>query len=222
MPSTSYIPARDPDALTWMETFAQKLTTSPGTYFVSAADALAVTNAVTTFAAAYAIAMAPEQRTPVNISAKDEARAAAEGVCRQFASLIKLNAGISNPDKIAAGVRPVNPDREPIECPQTNPLISPIAATQGSHTIRYADAMTPDERAKPFGASDLLLFCAVAAEHVTDPTLARFIGKFTKNPISVEFAAADNGKQATYFARWSSRKGDVGPWSIPVSLAIAA
>jgi hypothetical protein len=35
---------------------------------------------------------------------------------RKLADLIKFNAGISDPDKIAIGVRPVNTSREPIRC----------------------------------------------------------------------------------------------------------
>jgi hypothetical protein len=57
---------------------------------------------------------------------------------------------------------------------------------------------------------------------IIDPDEAQFYGKFTKNPVAVGFAPADNGKQATYFARWAGRRGDTGPWSAPVTLAIAA
>ena len=74
MASTSYIPAKDADALTWMNTFAAGLTADPAKYMVTAADALAVTNAVNLFAAAFPIAADPATRTPVNIATKDEAR----------------------------------------------------------------------------------------------------------------------------------------------------
>ena len=46
------------------------------------------------------------QRTPVVIATKDEMRNAAEQLIRQYATLIKYNAGMSNPEKIAIGVRP--------------------------------------------------------------------------------------------------------------------
>jgi hypothetical protein len=177
---------------------------------------------VNAYAAALSVATTESTRTKVTITAKDNARNSAEQVCRQFAVLIKYNAGISDEAKIAAGVRPVNNEREPIEVPMTSPLLNAIASTPGSQTLRYADSMTPDSPAKPFGATDLLLFCAVADDNVINPVLAKFVGKFTKNPISVEFGAEDNGKQATYFGRWSNRKGEVGPWSLPISLAIAA
>jgi hypothetical protein len=82
--------------------------------------------------------------------------------------------------------------------------------------------MTPDSPAKPFGASELQLFRAVGTTPATDPNAAQFYGKFTKNPMAINFNPADNGKQATYFARWASRRGEVGPWSNPISMAIAA
>src|SRR5687767_5786393 len=44
-----------------------------------------------------------------------------ESLCRQYAMFIKDNAGITDGDKVNIGVRPENPNREPIECPQTSP-----------------------------------------------------------------------------------------------------
>lgn len=217
-----YIPARDAEALAFMQTFAAGLSASPSTYFLSAAEAAGIQSAVDQFAAAYADAIDPAQRTPVIVATKDECRNAAEQLVRQYATLIKYNAGISNPEKIAIGVRPVNPNREPIECPQTSPSLNIVAATPGAHTLRFQDSLDPENRGKPFGATEVQLFVAIAAEPVTDWNEARFYGKFTKNPMAVAFTPEDNGKQATYFARWSSRRGENGPWSNPVSMAIAA
>jgi hypothetical protein len=217
-----FIPVQDAQALGWLQTFAAGISASPATYMASVAEAAGIQSAVDAFAAAYADAIDPAQRTPVVIALKDDMRNAAVQLCRQYAILIKYNAGISDPDKIAIGVRPVNPNRDPIECPQTSPMLNIVAATPGAHTLRYADSMTPDSPAKPFGASEMQLFVAVAAAVVTDPEQAKFYNKFTKNPVAVAFSAADNGKQATYFARWAGRRGDFGPWSSPVTMAIAA
>jgi hypothetical protein len=218
----SFIPAKDALALSWMQTFAEGLTALPGTYMVSAADALTVTSAVNGFAAAYALTVDPATRTKVTVAAKDDARVIAEQICRQFAALIKENAGISDPDKIAIGVPPVNNSRSPVNVPDTSPLLNIIGATPGAQTLRYADTNTPDTGAKPFGATQLQVFVAVGTTPTVDPTAADFYGAFTKNPIGVGFDAADDGKVATYFARWASRRGDVGPWSLPVSMRIAA
>ena len=76
--------------------------------------------------------------------------------------------------------------------------------------------------AKPFGAIQLQLFVAIGTAAVTDESAAQFYGAFTRNPVGVAFGAEDDGKVATYFARWATRRGDVGPWSLPVSMRIAA
>jgi hypothetical protein len=205
-----------------MQTFSAGIAANASLYQLTSADSAAISAAVNSFDLALQVASNPSTRTPVAIGAKDDARTAAEQICRQFAGVIKHNAGISDPDKQAIGVRPVNNSREPIECPQTSPLLNIIAATPGTQTLRYSDSMTPDSPAKPFGASDILLFVAIGTAPVTNPASAQFYGKFTKNPLAVNFNAADNGKQATYFARWASRRGQVGPWSNPISMAIAA
>jgi hypothetical protein len=217
-----YMGSTDSQMLNWMSTFASKLSASPATYMASVAEAAGIQSAVDAYAAAYADAIDPEQRTPVVVAIKDDARNAAAQLCRQYANLIKYNAGISDPDKIAAGIRPVNPNRDPISCPQTQVKLNIVAATFGTHTLQFADSLTQESGAKAFGATEVQLFIAVADAPVEDPEAARFYNKFTRNPIAVAFDHADNTKQATYFARWAGRRGDVGPWSNPVSLAIAA
>ena len=101
-------------------------------------------------------------------------------------------------------------------------MLNVVAATFGTHTLRFADSLSPESAAKPFGASEVQLFVAVAETPIFDPLVGRFYNKFTKNPVAVAFVSADNGKQASYFGRWAGRRGDVSPWSNPVTLAIAA
>jgi hypothetical protein len=55
-----------------------------------------------------------------------------------------------------------------------------------------------------------------------NPANARLIGDYTRNPVVVAFEHRADGKKATYFARWKGSRGDVGPWSTPVSMRIAA
>jgi hypothetical protein len=63
---------------------------------------------------------------------------------------------------------------------------------------------------------------AIGDEAVREPTEARWYGQFKRNPIVVKFDSKDDCRKATYFARWISPRGEVGPWSLPVSMAIAA
>ena len=105
---------------------------------------------------------------------------------------------------------------------ETLPLLSIIGSLQGSQTLRFSDSTTPDSRKKPFGADMLELRVAVAEEPVTDLDLARPCGIYSKNPIGVAFPEEDNKKVATYWGRWANTKGQFGPWSLPVSMTIAA
>lgn len=217
-----YLPPREADLLAWMETFSAGIAANPALYQLTAADAAAIDATVDDFAAARVLAIDPATRTPVTVNAKDVARNAAVQICRQYVILIKFNAGVADADKIAIGVRPVNPSRTPIDPPTTSPLIDIIGATPGAHTLRFSDTNTPASSAKPFGAISLQLFVAVADTAVSDPALAKFMGAFTRNPVGIAFTAEEGGKLATYFARWASRRGDTGPWSLPVAMQIAA
>jgi hypothetical protein len=215
-------PRKEADRLAMMQTFAGTISAQPSVYMITPQEAAAIQQAVDLFAATYSRVLDPVTRGVVTVCAKDEARNNAEQLCRLYYSLIKPNAGISDADKIAIGVNPVNRSRTPIQCPQTSPLINIIAGTPGVHTLRYSDSMTPTSSGKPFGAIQLQLFVAIGETRANDPGEAQFYRDFTVNPMSVAFKAEDDGKLASYFGRWSSRRGDVGPWSLPASMRIAA
>ncbi|HEY8668965.1 MAG TPA: hypothetical protein VIL86_20115 [Tepidisphaeraceae bacterium] len=216
------IPPGQAAALAWMETFAAGVATAPATYHLTVPRAAAITAAVDAFAAAYVLALSPASRTAVTVLVKDELRISAEGLCRQVAGEIKIDAAIADSDKIAIGVKPPNRTRTPIQVPETSPLLNIVAATPGVQELRYHDASAPTRAAKPRGAAQLQLFCAVGAAPLAHPRAADFRGAFTRNPVTVKFGAGDAGKVATYFARWSTARGATGPWSLPVSMHIAA
>ena len=220
--SQPYIPVEDGAALTWMKAYAGGIAADPGLYLLEAADAAAITAEVDAFESAYFAANDPSTRTEAAVSLKNQTRTSAEQICRQYVKLIKYNAGISDQAKIDIGVRPENNSREPIFCPQSSPLVNVLGSTPGMQTLRYADSTTPDSAAKPFGAMQLQVFVAIAEAATENADDAEYYGGFTRNPIPVAFAEQDDGKMATYFARWVGRKGDHGPWSAPVSMRIAA
>lgn len=220
--SQSYIPAEDGAALTWLKMFSSGIAADPGLYMLTATDATAISNAVDEYETAYFAANDKSTRTEAQVSLKNQTRNSAEQICRQYAMNIKINSGISDQAKIDIGVRPENNSRDPINCPQTSPLLNILGNTPGVQTLRYSDTTTPDSRAKPFGAMQLQLFVAIADTPTVNADDAAYYGAFTKNPIPVAFAQEDDGKIASYFGRWVGRKGDNGPWSEAVSMRIAA
>jgi hypothetical protein len=220
---SDYIPRNDDDALEWLLNFGQKIQAQPSLYQLTPADADGIVAVVEEFETALDALGTPEtKRNPVLISDKNDARTAAEQMCRQFAIAIKFNAAISDSAKIAAGVRPVNPNRDPIPAPVTSPLLSIYGAGYATHTVRFVDSETPETRQKPYGVKQMQLFVHVGDEPLTIPEEAKFHGLYTKSPIGIAFDASDVGKQASYVARWCTMTGEVGPWSSPVHMSIAA
>jgi len=219
---TGYIPAEDSAALAWMTTFGSGIAANFALYGLSSADSIAINNAISLFAASLPPTQNPATRTKVTVATKDDARTAAEQICRQFAIDIKYSAAVSEPDKIAIGIRPPNNSRDPIEAPGTEPILNVVGTAFRTHTLRFADIETPTKAAKPFGAGSLQLFVALGDEPTNDPKQATFVGAVTRNPVGVAFEAADDGKVASYFARWASVRGEVGPWSAGISRNVAA
>jgi hypothetical protein len=215
--SNDYIPKSDSAVRDWLRNFASLIAANPNKYALTAADAAVLTSTSDAYSSAYDTAVAPSTRTSSNIADKDSQRAAAIGTARTYAQMIRATGAISNEDKIALGLRPANLSRTPIPAPRTAPLIMITGARSGTHELRYADTTTPNSRRKPPGAIQLQLSMVEGDAPATNPDAAKLVGLYTKQPVIVEHDATSNGKTATYFARWVTRRGLLGPWSLPVS-----
>lgn len=217
----SYIPTRDANLADWANNFATTIAASPASYGLVAGDATTISAYVNAFVSALSVVSNPATKTIATVASKDGAKAAMLGIVRPYAQQIKSNQGVTNASKLALGLTIRDTVPTPIVAPVSSPIIAVLGATPGQHTIRFADSNTPDSRAKPFGAIGLQLFVAVAQAALTDPNVAEFRSFVTRQPFGVTFNPADNGKVATYFARWQTRTGLVGPWSTPVAFTIA-
>lgn len=227
--SGSYIPTQDQGLDNWSNTFQAGIAASPGTYGLAAGDAVSITSAYNTYHDAYLLGgvvqphsqpVNPATRTPSTVAAKDVAKAAGLIVFRTYAQIIQNNAGVSDMDKSAIGITVRKTSRTPIPAPGTTPLMALVGSTHLQQTLRFADSATPTVKAKPFGALQMELWRGIAVAAITDPTLCDFYGLITKTPFPVDFMSGDVGKFATYFSRWTTRRGLVGPWSTSLVIAI--
>ncbi|HEX3356177.1 MAG TPA: hypothetical protein VHS31_04265 [Tepidisphaeraceae bacterium] len=217
-----YIPDRQQDLAAWANNFAARISEEPYRYGLTPADAATIAGVCGDYTAALTAASDPATRATPAVAGKDSARAAMLGALRPYAQQIRGNLGVSNDDKAALGLNLPNAKRSAIPPPVTQPLMTLIGATPGSITARFADSNTPARRALPPGALALQVYVAIAAGAVSNPALAAFYAMLAKQPFAIDFGADDNGKTATVFARWINRKGELGPWSNPVSMTIVA
>lgn len=221
--------------MVWMAAFAAALTAAPATYGITSGDALAIQTDVDTAVAAFDVGGStarlpnnPATFTRDTVAAKNSALVAALGICRQYAVSIQADNGVTDMAKIAAGILPRNFTRTPALVPASSPLIVIQKAQAGTHFFRFSDDGSPDSAAKPAGAVGLQIYVAIGTVAAPTPEGANFYGTFTSNgrtltalgPI-IAYDSADAGKVATIFGRWVGKRGDVGPWSLPVSMTIA-
>jgi len=216
-----YLPRTDSGLRDWLINFASLIADNPGRYGLDSADADVITNQSDAYDDAYQESQAPTSRTSDIIARKDALRASAVASVRVYARMIKANMGVSNEDKIALGLHVDDPTRTPIPAPTTAPLLMITGAFSGTHELRYADETTPASRRKPEGVMQLQLSMVVGDSPSANPEDARLVGLYTKQPITIEHDPEHAGQVATFFGRWVTRKGLVGPWSLPEAMTIA-
>jgi hypothetical protein len=102
------------------------------------------------------------------------------------------------------------------------PVLEIAKIGTGFQDLKARDESSGTRRARPAGSVGLLLYRAVADDAVSDPSQAQFLVFVGRPQTQATFESADRGKTATYFARWTNARGEVGPWSQPVSGCIAA
>lgn len=218
----SYIPSRDSDLDPFLNNFQALIAADPTDFGLAAGDATAITASYTAWHLAFEAATNPITRNHITIAAKDAQKILTLDVVRTYAATIRANVAVSDSLKLQLGLH-INDDLPtPVPPPSTYPLLTISGSGIGLQDLRAADQLTPTRRAKPAGSAGLLVFRAIGTAPTVDPADAAFMGFVTKTKFTSSFASPDDGKVATYFARWTNGKGELGPWSGPVSMRIAA
>lgn len=225
MPQSPYIPAKDADFDSWLLNFSALLTATPLAFGLTAPDAVEVAAVTTTWTTAYAAATNPATRTSPTVAAKDAARVAAEATVRPFATAISRNDAVTNANKVAIGVNLPNNAPVPIPPPTTAPALELKQGQPLAHVLAYKDTDLGNTKAKPYGSIGVQLWRNVGAVPATDPAQCTYQGTWTKSPNRSEFEPSQQGKIATYFARFVTRSGAggvayTGPWSAPLVLTV--
>lgn len=225
MASAPYIPAADGPFNAWLDNFSAELTLAPTTYGLIAGDAVIVAAGFTAWNNAWILATNPGTRTSATIAAKDAARASAETIVRPYAQRIRVNPAVTDMSRVTIGVTVAVFPPTPIPAPLTNPVLSLVRATPLVHVLAYADAETPLTKAKPYGAKFCQILQVIGIAPAVDPSVANFVGGFSKSPLQIQHEAGNRGKIATYFCRWQNGSGPggvgaTGPWGDPISFVI--
>jgi hypothetical protein len=222
--SKRFLPVREHELNNWLANFAQKISAAPGTYGLTVGDSAAVSAAVSLWHAAFTAASAPTTRTGPAVQEKRNAKRHVTAVVRPIAAKVRANDDVSSELKLGLGL--VLRSRAPVPAPQTHPVLGLRKMDTRRHILDAHDIVT-GRGGKPDRVAGLVVFRAVGEGVAPHPGSSSadglsYLGLFTRPRFTSEFTTADRGKTATYFARWVNAKGEPGPWSFALSVAIAA
>lgn len=218
------IPRSDAQCVDWARNFSTLISADPFRYGLTQSDAQVIAGVATPYIEAYNLVQSPQTRTPGLIARKDALRAAMVGTFRTYIRQIKANLGVDNQDKAELGIHIDDPSRTPIGAPMSAPNLIISGSFNLQHFVRYVDSLTPEVKRKPHGVVHLQLFAALTQPGQPpewDYNQAKLVGQYSRQPFTVTYTSDDAGKAATYWGRWVTAKGLVGPWSSGFSLMIA-
>jgi hypothetical protein len=217
-----FIPNPDSDFNFWLQNFAGKISANPAAYGLKPADGTEIAAVQAAFLAAYQTASAPATRTVPAIRERDSTRSAAVAVARRLAGEIRTNPALTLEQKLNLGLRVRKAQLTRTPTPTVHPVLQITGVDFMSHQVRATTEDSPSSPARPHGVASLLVVRTIADAPASDPEEASFLTIATRTTFTSRFETADGGKFATYFARWANGKGELGPWSKPVSMRIAA
>jgi hypothetical protein len=212
-----YIPSSDAEFDDWLDNFTQTLSQIHG-HDQDGTLATAHTNWTTTFADYKTKKAASEAAR----QAKDEARQTLEAAVRTRTRAVQADADVSNATRAALRLNISDGRRTPAAAPTTRPVATIDTSQSLRHTIEFFDEQTPNSRRKPDGVRGCEIWVKIGDAAPADPAEMRFLALDSATPYIAEYDGADAGKTAHYRLRWSSTRGEVGPWSQLVNATITS
>lgn len=156
---------------------------------------------------------------------KDQARAALVALLRPTAQFVQTYPTTTNAERAELGITVRDLSLTPAPTPRTRPLARVTTGQRLTHTLRFSDEATPQLKRKPRGTLGAEVWVALTDANAAPPppgNAYRFVTVNGRGSLLSSFSSADAGKTAHYCLRWSSTRGEKGPWSEVVSATVAA
>lgn len=214
--------------LEWLEAFVATLAANPANYMLQPAQVTALTNLVVLYRQRFDVAgvvnrlaVNPAGYTQPNRAAMYDARAAALEVAGAYATQIQNNPGISDANKLAAGVLPKNFTRTARPVPTSTPLLTIAGYQPRAHDLSWAQSDQPTITRLPIGANAVMLRALVAttppAQPESMPTVGIMPRALYRTP---QWPESLRGQTAYYAAQWMGARGELGPLSPMINAVI--
>ena len=212
---SDYIPAPDDEFDTYLrDQFAPYVNTNFAALGLTAADNTSLQGPTSAWGYAWVAQTNAAAALEATTMDKDHKRADVEVVIRRLAMKLQSNPAITDAQKAALGITVRKTTKTSVGVPTSVPVMSRVdTSTRCILRLFFADATTPDTKAKPPGVQGCEVREQIGGTAPTNPETMAFLAIETRAPYRADFEATDVGK-AVYFAfRWLNTKGQPGPWS---------
>lgn len=216
----SFYLGTDAELYTGSQNFSTKISASPTTYGLVAAQATAYAALNSAYAAAYLEAIDPETRTKGKVATKNQAKVNLKAMAADLAKIIDGTSTVTDEQKIDLGLN-VRAQPAPIPAPSEAPNLDLVERYGTTVGIRLHDG-TGSRRGKPAGVQGASVFSYVGATPPADVGDWKFEGNTTRTRFVVQFDAALPPGTVTWLtAFWYNPRALSGPGCTPVSAILA-
>jgi hypothetical protein len=215
-----YIPDADAAFDAWQANFMTVVAAAPADYGLVAADLTVPTALQGSWTTAFPAHITAQADAQAARQAKDQSRSAYESSVRTLVRKIQAAPAVTPAAKAAAGITVPDTTPTPSGPPTTAPTATVDAGERLQHTIHFRDTATPTSKAKPPGVRGCEIWMKVGAPAPVDPSELSFVTLDSRTPHVIAFDGADANKTVTYWLRWVSNGGEVGPWSAAVAATV--
>src|SRR5260370_41392735 len=118
------IPTRESELRSWAQNFSAVINAGPSAYGLSLTDAANIKTANDNFQATYAAATTPETRTQVAVQAKNDFKNSMMATLRAYYVIIQNDPGVTDGNKLAAGIKVKSQAKTPRRAPESQPIIA--------------------------------------------------------------------------------------------------
>jgi hypothetical protein len=216
-----YVPTKESDLIDWLNNFVEKLQTNAAKWQIPQGEMDEIAALTADFKGKHAKCAGPD-RSKTLVAEKDAAKAELIARIREMVKFRFNNPAISDADRVSAGLHAKDKARTPIPVPATRCLITDLRPLGGFRVeIGFQDEATPDSRAIPYGCNGALLNYTWGQEKLSDYGLLTSNKLITDNPWPLQLPPEAEGKFLSVACRWQNNKGELGPWSEVMHIAVS-
>ncbi|MDR0538902.1 MAG: hypothetical protein LBG74_00140 [Spirochaetaceae bacterium] len=216
-----YLPDKEAELIDWLDNFTEKLQTNKAKWQIPDAEVTEIVTLSTDFTAKHAKCAGPD-RSKTLVEEKDAAKAALVAKIRAMVNFRFANPAIPDVDRVSAGLHTKDKGRTPIGVPATRCLVTDLKPLGGFRVeLYFQDEAAPGSRAIPYGCNGALLSYAFGPEKLTGYALLKESRLMTNNPFILQLPPEAEGKFLSCACRWQNNKGELGPWSEIMYIAVS-